>query len=389
MSDVGALLARHGAAVVHHDRHAWLADLDPGAKAAAFRSEQADAFGNLVRLPLASWSYRVETRTDDRDFEAAASRKYGTPAVIVRIELSYRLRGIDTVPDTHDLWWTFVRHGGRTVIAGDSDLADAGGNSWRGPWDFGPLVVLRGAHGLVLGHADNAAALPSIAATVEAAVPAVSAVWGTDWNRDVAVVVPSSQAELTAEVGQTSDVTLQVAAAAVSDPRDPVTGAIAGQRLIVNPDALRNLSAVGQQITIRHEITHIADARYTGAASPRWLIEGFADYVGNLGSGQTPDVTASELRADVRHGKLPVALPDEAAFDTAGQAPQAYEAAWLACRLIAQRAGQPALVRFYKLVGGSSAQSAAAVDAAFEDVLHQSTATFTAQWRSYVAETLR
>ncbi len=69
--------------------------------------------------------------------------------------------------------------------------------------------------------------------------------------------------------------------------------------------------------------------------------------------------------------------------------PQAYEGAWLACRLIAQRAGQPALVRFYKLVGASPDEPDQAVAAALRAVLHETTAQFTAQWRGYVVSTLR
>jgi hypothetical protein len=389
MKEIRALLARHGAAVMQHDRAQFVADLDPVGKSTTFRDAQEGAFDNLAKLPLTSWSYQVATRTDDREFETSASKRYGTPAVIVRITLKYALRGVDPVPTSHDLWWTFVRHHGNVVVAGDSDLAAAGGTSWQGPWDFGPLEVVRGTHSLVLGHSDNSAALRSIATAVDAAVPAVTAVWGTGWTRDVAVIVPSSPDELSAQAGASSQVSTQVAAAAISDGQDPLSGTVYGQRLIVNPAALRRLSAVGQQITIRHEITHLATARVTSDASPRWVVEGFADYVGNLGSGQPPTVVAAELRADVRRGKAPAALPGEAAFDTDGEAAQAYEGAWLACRLIAQRAGQAGLVRFYRLVGTSHGDPEQAVSAALHTVLHETTAQFTAQWRDYVRATLR
>jgi outer membrane murein-binding lipoprotein Lpp len=384
LSDVSTLLARHGQAVLRHDRSAFVADLDRSSAAAAFRARQEDAYDNLVDVPLTSWSYRVESRTDDRAAETAASKKYGGPALVVRISLSYALRGIDRVPTSHELWWTFVRSGGRVVIAADDALAQAGGISWKGPWDFGPLEVLRGPHSLVLGHADSTGVLPSVEAAVESAVPAVSAVWGNDWSRAVAVVVPSSADELTAQVGLSSPVTTAIAAVAVSDGQDPLTGAVYGQRLVVNPAALTRLSAIGRQIIVRHEITHIASAAATTGASPRWLVEGFADYVGNLHSGQPVTAAASELRADVRRGAVPVTLPSEASFDTDGQAAQAYEGAWLACRLIAQRAGQQQLVRFYRLVGASSDAPDAAVAAALRTVLHESTARFTAQWRTYL-----
>jgi hypothetical protein len=347
LKDISAVLVRHGKAVLAHDRKAFLAGLATGTKSADFRGRQADEFDNLAHLPLASWAYVEARRSDDREAEAGATKRFGAKAVIVRMSLRYALRGIDRAPTSHDLWWTFVQHDGHPVAVADDTLAQAGGASWQGPWDFGPLATARTAHSLVLGHVDTrAAVLQTIAATVESAVPAVSAVWGTAWARTVAVIVPSTPDELTAQVGRSSPVTVDIAAVAVSDGQNSASGASTGQRLIVNAAAFARLSAVGRQIVVRHEITHIADAQATTGATPRWLIEGFADYVGNLGSGQSPRTAAAELGRDVRAGRVPTTLPGEAAFETAGAAPQAYEGAWLACRLIADRVGQAGLVRF-------------------------------------------
>ena len=107
----------------------------------------------------------------------------------MRLSLRYALRGIDARPTSHDLWWTFVRRDGQVVAAADDALADAGGASWKGPWDFGPMAVVRGRSSLVLGPAALATQLPGIAAQVDAAIPAVTAVWGTSWTRRVAVEV--------------------------------------------------------------------------------------------------------------------------------------------------------------------------------------------------------
>jgi hypothetical protein len=389
LADVRALLARHASAVRQHDRAAFAADLDTADQAAAFRSAQLDSYANLAKLPLRAWSYRIEARTQDRGAEVAAGRRYGGRAIIVQISLRYALRGVDRIPTSADLWWTFVRHSGRVVVAADDGLSATGGTSWQGPWDFGPLTVLRGAHSLVLGHSDNAAVLPQIAATVESSVPVVTSVWGADWPQDVAVVVPSSDQELAAQTGQSSDITTQIAAVAISAGQDPVSGRVYGQRLIINPGALARLSALGQRITIQHEITHVASAAATTGASPPWLVEGFADYVGNLGNRQPVTTIASELRADVLRGKVPAALPTQDQFATDGQTAQAYEGSWLACRLIAHLVGQSGLVRFYRLVGAAPLDPDAAVAGALRQVLHESTAQFTARWRGYVEAQLR
>lgn len=389
LAEVRSLLARHGAAVRAHDRAAFLADLDSSSAARGFRGRQAAEFANLIKLPLTTWTYSVEAPDRDPGARAAAARKYGVPALIVEVQLRYALRGVDATPTRHDLWWTFVRRDGRTTLAGDTDLAASGGTTWRGPWDFGPLDVVRGSACLVLGHPDDDAALHTIAAVVDAAVPAVTAVWGPHWTRFVGVLVPASTAELDADVGPTTSVTADIAAVAVNDGTDAVSGAVLGQRLVVEPSSLTKLSAVGRRIVYTHEITHIADATATSDLTPRWVAEGFADYVGNLTSGQRVTTIAAELRADVRRGKVPQDLPVDADFDTASSAAQAYEGSWLACRLIANRVGQAGLVRFYRDVGAANSDTNQAVAAALREVLHETRAQFVAQWRAYLVRELR
>lgn len=387
-SEITTLLARHGRAVLAHDRPAFLADLDGDRKAAGFRTAQAASFDNLVTLPLTHWSWTVDSRVDAADAQAAARAEYGRSALIVQLTLAYALRGVDPVPTRHDVWWTFVRVGGHVRVASDSDLAEAGGFSWKGPWDFGPVVAERGRHSLVLGHIPNADVLAGIAGIVDAAVPAVTAVWGPKWSQDVAVFVPASKAELRVALGSTSAVTTDVAAVAENDGLDPVSGAVFGARLVVETDALARLSDVGRRIVVTHEVTHIADANATTDATPRWVAEGFADYVGNLHAGQAVTVAAAELRADVRKGRLPTTLPEDAAFDTPATAAQSYESSWLACRLIAARAGSAGLVRFYRLVGASQQAPDGAVADALRAVLHVGVASFVSQWRAYLSAEL-
>jgi hypothetical protein len=383
MKDVAGLLARHGAAVLDHDRSAFLSGISSARRSAGFRSDQEGVFDNLVALPVTTWSYSAPVRTDDASALRAATKKYRTPAVIVRVTLHYALRGADAKPTAHDLYWTVIGEHGRAVIAGDADLAANGGTSWQGPWDFGPVTVAHGRHSIVIGHEPNGAVLRTLAATVDAAVPAVTAVWGTGWSQDVAVLVPSSPAELTADAGPSTSVNADTAAVAVSDGADPLTNATFGQRLVVNPAELDRLSALGRRIIIQHEITHIATASATSGATPRWLVEGFADYVGLLAGNQPVGVAAAELRADVRRGLVPFTLPTEQSFDTPAGSAQAYEGAWLACRLISVRAGQAGLVRFYRMVGGSD-DAERALSAALRAVVHTSLAGFIAQWRGYV-----
>lgn len=383
-AEVTALLDRHGSAVLHHAQQDFLHDVDTSRPAAAFRDRQSAQFAALAAVPLQSWSYAVQAPVTDASAVAAATARYGAPTAVMHLTLSYALQGIDKVPSRHDLWWSFVRRHGRVVVAGDDDLAQLGGAGWRGPWDFGPLVAQRGLHSLVLGHPQDAVTLPELAQAVDSAVPAVTGVWGDEWAQQVAVVVPASAEELDALTGQSGTLT-DVSAETVSDPRDPVTGAVPGQRVIMNPRTLGSLTEVGRRIVVRHEVTHVAAAAATAEGTPRWLVEGFAEYVGNLGSGQPVSVAAAELRADVRRGRVPGGLPADDAFapGSPGLA-QVYEQSWLACRLIAARAGQAGLVRLYRLVGASTQPADAAVASAMQSVQHESIAEFTERWLAYL-----
>jgi hypothetical protein len=388
LAQVTAVLARHSGAVLGRASAAFLADVDQAAAAADFRQRQHAEFSNLAAVPLQSWRYAVSAPVTDQAASTASAKRLGAPTLIVQVSLSYALKFVDPQPTSHELWWTFVQRHGHVYLAGDADMAGSGGPSWAGPWDFGPLVATQGTASVVLGHPHDAPELPRLAAAVDAAVLVVSAVWGTDWTGQVAVLVPSSDQEFAALTGQGS-VLADISAASVFDRPDPVTGARLGQRLVLNPRALAALSPAGLRIVVRHEVTHIASAAGTGDSSPRWLIEGFAEYVGNLGSTAPVRVAASELRAEIARGTLPVALPPDSDFAPgASRLPQAYEQAWLACRLIAGRVRQASLVQFYRRVGGSADGAATAVAAALGRVLHEPVAAFTAQWRAYLGQQL-
>ncbi|PZS15236.1 MAG: hypothetical protein DLM57_13165 [Pseudonocardiales bacterium] len=379
-----ALLARHSAAVLSHSAAAFLDDVDTAPAAAGFRQRQQAEIASLAQVPLQSWRYAVSAPVTDPSASAATAKRVGAPVLIVHVSLFYALTLVDPQPTSRDLWWTFVQRDGRVLVAGDDDMAELGGASWTGPWDYGPLVAARGTSSLVLGHPQDSGQLARLAALVDAAVPVVTGVWGTGWVRHVAVLVPASDNELTALAGQGSALT-DVSAVTVFDAQDPASGTRYGQRLVLNPHALARLTATGLRIVVAHEITHIASAAGTGQASPRWLIEGLAEYVANLGSTQPVTVAAGELRTEVAAGRLPAALPTDAQFAPgSARLAQVYEESWLACRLIAARVGQSGLVRLYRLVGASPDVAIQALEAALHRVLHESTASFTMQWRGYL-----
>ncbi|MEO6886266.1 MAG: hypothetical protein ABI232_08290 [Jatrophihabitantaceae bacterium] len=391
LAQAQTVLSRHATAVLQHSSADFLADVDTAPAAAKYRAAQAAMIDNITDVPLSGWTYTIAAPVTDPTEIAASVARYGRPTLLAQVTLAYTLTGIDPIPSPHGLWLTFVQQDGHVRIAGDDDVVGGGGTSWRGIWDFGPVVVARGTASLVLGHIQNAGQLTKIASVVDAAVPAVTSVVGSGWTQRVAVLVPTSVDEMTALTATaTTGVVVDVSAVSVTDGEDPVSNEPYGQRLVLNPKGLTDLSTIGAQIVIRHEITHLATAAQTADTTPRWLVEGLAEYVGNLGSGQPVRTAAAELTALVAHGKVPAALPTDDALASASKgAAAAYEQAWLACRLIAARVGQVALMRFYDAVGTATAPPGPVMAAAMNGVLHESLSSFTAQWRAYLIAQLR
>jgi hypothetical protein len=377
-----ALLARRSDAVLHHDRLEWLGTLDPRHR--AFRRQQVQLFANLAAVPLASWSYTFDPSSDQPPNHATA-RYHATVWAPSTFALHYQLRGFDPRPTNLAQYPTFVQRQGAWYLTSFSDFAGAGESSARELWDYGPVVVVRRPRVLVLGHPAQQSTLGLIADEAAADIPRVTAVWGPRWARRVVVLVPSTQRELSKVVDDYGNLD-HIAAVATAEVQthpghpDPV-----GDRVGINPDNWPKLSSLGRQIVLTHELTHVATRSVTGAAMPTWLAEGFADYVGYLGSGVPTGFAAQELAADVKAGHVPSSLPDDAQFDGASKRlSQAYEGAWLACRLIAERHGQAALVRFYRAVGTSPSSQSEALAAASTKVLHESFTRFTREWRAFL-----
>jgi hypothetical protein len=160
--------------------------------------------------------------------------------------------------------------------------------------------------------------------------------------------------------------------------------AVAGtDRVIIEPRSFARLTGTGRDVVLTHELTHVAVGAATDGRTPKWLVEGFADYVGYLDAGIPVASAASELAAEVRAGKLPEALPGRDAFAArSARLPQAYEEAWLACRYVAGRFGERALVTLYRESMRSDPRSA------LRRTLGMTTAKFTASWREYVQREL-
>jgi hypothetical protein len=372
-ADAQRLLDRRATAVLDHDE-------------AAFRSTgeaagAATGFANVRDLPLAAWSYHLTglRRSGDRATATA--------------ELRYRVEGYDAAPVTADRALRLTRSGGLWRVASD-EPADGAGDQL---WDQGAVTAVRGEHSLVLGVGQPGERLRSFAELADHAVPAVSDAWGAGWARHVVVLVPKSLEAMAGLLGAPASGYRGIAAVTIGEvgeaksvsPRPKAGGGPAktpADRIIVNPDAYGVLGDFGKQVVLTHETTHVATRAHTTGATPLWLSEGYADWVGYRGGGRAPRQVAPELERAVAGGQVPAALPDDTDFGFTGDAARlarAYEGGWLACRLIADHWGEVRLNDFYRAVGDHSKRSGA-VEGALRDVLHTTPEKFTELWRQYL-----
>ncbi|MCX4761372.1 hypothetical protein OG562_10355 [Streptomyces sp. NBC_01275] len=358
-ADVQRVLDRRAAAFLGRDARGYAA------------TGTSAGYAEPAAVPLAAWSYRVTAVHRDGDSATADA------------ELSYRVEGYDKAPVTADRVLRLTRAAGAAgswSVASEKPAPKAG----QQLWDQGTVTAVRGAHSLVLGVGQSRARLRSFAELADDAVPAVSAAWGTDWAGHVVVLVPKSLDGMAGLLGSPASAYRGIAAVTTGESGGPARAP--ADRVIVNPDAYGLLGAVGRQVVLTHETTHVATRAHTDAATPLWLSEGYADWVGYRGTGRTPGEVAPELQHTVAEGNAPAELPTDADFGFTGDADRlarAYEGGWLACRLIAERWGEVKLDAFYRAVGEHQ-ERAGAVEDATKSVLGVSLEDFTADWRDYL-----
>jgi hypothetical protein len=367
-SDVQRVLDRRAAAVLRRDESAYRGTEAPTSGRCGRLATGMAEFENLRGLPLASWSYRL-TR-----FHRSGNR------ATAEAELRYRIPGYDRGPARAARALTLTRHDGSWYVA----CEEPEGKTAEQMWEQGAVRAVRGEHSLVLGVGQSAATLRGYAELADRAVPAVTEAWGDDWAGRIVVLVPESLEEMAGLLGAPASgyrgiaaVTTGEAGGARKAPAD---------RVILNPEAYGVLSALGRQVVLSHETTHVATRADTAAATPLWLSEGYADWVGYQGTGRTAAQVAPELQRAVRGGRAPNRLPDDADFGFDGDATrlaQAYQSGWLACRMIADRWGRTRLNEFYRAVGDHD-QRAGAVESALRDVLGTTPEAFTEHWRYYL-----
>lgn len=370
-----AVLQKMTDAVENDNRTEFLDTIDP--KAAEFRASARTIFANLSTLPIGTFQLRYVSDdtgalTPDRKSELG-----GSQAWLAQVEVSWQLAGFDAKPARETLPVTFVTRDGATYVASFSERFVAGQR--RPIWALGPIDVAKGDHSLVISLGSEADA-KSYVSVADKAVESVTKVWGKGWRQKVIIYLPAKQAQMESVLGAQPNTYTQIAAVTMAELDTPEAGAPV--RIVANPKLFEELGKQGRRIVLTHETTHVASTA-TASPVPLWLAEGFADYVAFAAVPVQDESAAKELFKGIRAGKVPATLPAPEAFAaSATELPQAYESAWLACRLISEREGQSKLVKFYRAVHASKTTSGLAD--AFKSVLGMTEAEFVAEWQQYL-----
>lgn len=384
------LLDRWATALRTGDRAGLTRIVDPRA-APGFLDAQLRKAANLHDVPFADFGFDIgdepETPVAPEVADALGASDAWSPSVFLR----YAIDGPDLTATRKPVALTVARRGDDWLLVSDAPVGNR--VTWRGPWDFGPVVALRvpGASGpacVVLGHPDRRAEIDALAAELPAALAAVGTLWGApNWARSVLVVATDSAEEFTAMVGDQHN-GADVAAVAVSDAvteRSRTAGGPppTGQRIVFSPDAATRLTTVSRRSVLRHELTHVATRAATVDGAPLWMLEGYADYSGHRASGQTFRDVAPVLSDRIDNGMASLALPSDIEFATPGvKSTVAYELAWSACAFVAAEFGEPRLTALYRRIAAGPLDPAGQ-DLTLRTVLGLGRDDFTARWSGW------
>ncbi len=261
------------------------------------------------------------------------------------VDATWAFGGFDDTPSRTEVLVTFRVDSDEVARA---QIVSVGGGDRRTPiWMAGPVTVRRTSETLVL-VAGSPRKMASYQRVAEAAIPHVTSVLSS-WRPRLVVEVPADLAGL--ESALDVEPGSYAAIAAVTAAPDGLLTPDAPLHVFINPEVFDRNSERGDRVVMSHEATHVA-TRAPQSLGPKWLIEGFADYVALRDINLPMSRTAAQIIEQVRRQGVPPSLPDQDDFNGAEtHLGAAYEAAWLACVVLAEHGGEKALVRFYDQAG--------------------------------------
>ncbi|MCP2195835.1 Peptidase MA superfamily [Williamsia deligens] len=346
----------------------------------AFRESVARTARAFATVGIGTAQYRVQRDTGDGDrsgqlgqngalgeltlpteVQQRLDAQGSTDSWVVPTVLRYQFAGVDEAPTSVSRPLVMARYGDSWTVVGDAGPVLGTGTPRPQFWDYDGVRAQRvstaGGTSIVLDYPGSRSLGDRIRSGLPGAVGAVTAFWGAQWPRRTVVIATDTSGAFVGLARAQGD-TAAAAAATVSGD-DTGTSAL-GQRVVFTPGAVDDLPGAALDVVLRHELTHVAARPRTADTAPKWLTEGVAEYVGRSGTYRVLADAAPDLAAQVRSGRTPTALPDDAAFAVSGPDAQiAYQTAWSFAAFAAQ-AYTPARLRalYLRLAGGPSTAQA-------------------------------
>lgn len=338
------LLDRRGEAVRTRDQASFLAGLDT--QATTFVQSQQSWFQRIGVLPLGEYSLRANLDEDPDLTRAQDRKKYGAETVVAAVEERMKIDGFDRVPLLNRQFLTFVRRDQEWGIASDSDLDDLGLNTSRHLWDFGAVQIQRSTHFMLLLHESEADLASTLLPLAEQALSDVDRIWKRDWNHQVVVYLPASNAELEKILDLTVDVGNFVAFATNSIDRREAWAPTA-PRIVLNLNNFRRYTPQGQRSIFSHELLHVATRDASGPFVNLMIEEGLAQLAE---PGGAPDLARVRQRARDASG---LTLPEDPEFvsGTGSEIIFAYQRAFSVFDFLSRRFGLEEVSEFYASLG--------------------------------------
>ncbi len=208
-----ALLDEWAAAVRTGDTDSLPALFDPNAEPGFLESEIRRA-NNAAGVPFGEFAYDIGVEPETPVASATADELGASDVWAPTVYLRYSIAGADARSTRKPVALLLARHGDEWKLVSDSGVPGSDRETWRGPWDFGPVTVRRvdgeeGRPSFVLGPTTQAPMIDLLASEVGDAVGHVTDVWVRtgragpwSWSRVRRRSSPRSSAVITA--GRTS-----------------------------------------------------------------------------------------------------------------------------------------------------------------------------------------
>jgi hypothetical protein len=333
------------------------------------RRQGDDIASNLRAMRASVTAVRLRAREPAEPTGSPRLGHVGADAWDLAVDVRWRTPQMGAREVVSPLVYTFVPGQGRARVA--AVRASAG---TRAPiWLRGRLRVARG-RGPVVAVSGSIARSRLLVRRLLLARRDVHR-FLRHWHGSLTAYLPPTTADFDAVLAARRRQYASVAA--VTTPIDGSADPHAPVAVVVNPRIWPRLTRLGARVVITHEAVHAATGPRTSAL-PRWLSEGFADFIAIHSARVPPRLANAAAVTDIRRHGVPRRLPANSDFDArSAQLESTYEQSRLAVQAIANHAGIRRLVGFYEAVAARSVR----VDAALQSRLGTSRAQVTRQWR--------